>query len=99
MVKTSSKKGVIINTSGFYDTVSRDRIVLPPTPQDGLPILNEDRTVEERQHEERPRAVAPKVPATNAPARDAEEEDSDGEEYVIDRLVAYDAELNRIRTR
>ncbi len=78
----------MISASEFDDTVSRDRFVLAPTPQGGLLLLNDERTVEERQHEERPKAVAPKVPATNPPARGAEEEESDGEEYVMDRLVA-----------
>ncbi len=66
-------------------------------PQCGLHIPIDDRTVEERRHDERPRAVAPKIPATELLA--AEEENSDGNEYVIDRLIAYGAELNRNRTR
>ncbi len=67
VVKTSSKNVVIINASGFDDTVSRDRIVLAPTPKGGLPMLNNHRTFEERLHEKRPRVVTPKVPATNLP--------------------------------
>ncbi len=84
-MKTPWKNVVIINASGFHDTVSRDLIVLAPTPQGGLPILKVDRTVEERRHEERPRAVSPKVPVRDV------EEDSDRKEYVIHRLLAYDA--------
>ncbi len=40
-----------------------------------------------------------KASAAGTKASTQGEENSDGDEYVIDRLVAYDPELNRIRTR
>ncbi len=40
-----------------------------------------------------------KASAAGTKASTQEEENSDGDKYVIDRLVAYDPELNRIRTR
>ncbi len=39
-----------------------------------------------------------KASAAETKASTQEEENSDGDEYVIDRLVACDPELNRIRT-
>ncbi len=98
VVKASAKNVVTINASGIDDTVSRDRVVEAPTPSEELPIIVDDRTPAERQHEERPRAVAMKASAAGTKASTQEEEGSDGDEYVIDRLVAYDPELNRIRT-
>ncbi len=49
------------------------------------------------KREERPRAFAMTASAAGTKASTQEEENSDG--YVIDRLVAYDPEPNRIRTR
>ncbi len=40
-----------------------------------------------------------KASAAGTKASTQEEENSDGDEYFIDRLVAYDPELNLIRTR
>ncbi len=98
-MKTSAKNVAIINASGVDDTVSRDRVALAPTPSEGLPIIVDDRTPAERQGEERPRAVAMKASGAGTKPSTQEEENSDEDEYVIDRLVAYDPELNRIRTR
>lgn len=100
VVKTSAKNLVIINASGFDDTVSRDRVVLAPPQDDGLSTPMDDRHEEERMRDERPSSVAIRSAPRQSVATEREEEsDSDGEECVIDRIVTYDAELNRFRTR
>ncbi len=41
-MKTSAKNVVIINASGVDDTVSRDGVVLAPTPSEGLQVIVDD---------------------------------------------------------
>ncbi len=78
-MKTSENNVVIITASGVDETVSRDRVVLAPTPSEGLPIIVDDRTPAERQREERPRAVELKASAAGTTASTLEEETSDGD--------------------
>ncbi len=67
-------------------------------PLGGLPILSDDQNSKRGGTRESAKCNRPEGPRENPTARDAEEEDADGDEYTIDRLVAYDAELNRTRT-